>query len=227
MPFPLIGAAALRADAPWEADAWIPVFLDAIAGEAEDGLQLLTTLERAWFAARRAAAGRRRTSRAALAIDVLAAAPLVSATSLGRALGMAAKNAALLLERFRAAAIAVEVTHRSRRRLFGLADLAPLRDGVAPPRRPEPGRGRGRPPILPIEDKIAEPLPLPPLTPLERGEFDYSDLNHWMVQMDQAIRRTRRVLGDMARPMMPGSATNQPLGDDHAPSGYADAEAMQ
>ena len=45
--------------------------------------------------------------------------------------------------------------------------------------------------------------------------------------MDQAIRRTRRVLGDMARPMMPGSATHQPLGDDHAPSGYADAEAMQ
>ena len=65
--FPLTGAAALRADAPWEADAWIPVFLDAIAGEAEDGLQLGMTLERAWFAA-----GRRSTSRAAIAIDVLA-----------------------------------------------------------------------------------------------------------------------------------------------------------
>ena len=36
VPFPLIRAAALRADARWEADAWIPVFLDAIAGEAED-----------------------------------------------------------------------------------------------------------------------------------------------------------------------------------------------
>ena len=192
VPFPLIGAAALRADAPWEAEAWFPAFLDSIAGEAEDGLQLLMTLERAWFAARRAAAGRRSTSRAAIAIDVMAAAPLVSATSLGRALGMAAKNAALLLERFRADGIAVEVTHRSRRRLFGLADLAPLRDGVAPPRRPEPGRGRGRPPILPVEDKIAEPPPLPPLTPLERREFDYSGLEAAMALANEAIRNARR-----------------------------------
>ena len=195
VPFPLIGAAALRADAPWAAEAWIPVFLDAIAGEAESGLQLVMTLERAWFAARRAAAGRRSTSRAALAIDVMAVAPLVSATSLGRVVGMAAKNAALLLERFCAAGIAVEVTHRSKRRLFGLADLAPLRDGVAPPRRPEPGRGRGRPPILPVEDKIAEPSPLPPLTPLERREFDYSGLEAAMALADEAIRNARRFLG--------------------------------
>jgi hypothetical protein len=86
MPFPLIGAASLRAEGSWAPADWIPEFLTALAEEAADGLQLLQTLERAWFAARSLAGRRRRTSRAGVAIDVLAAAPLVSATSLGRAL---------------------------------------------------------------------------------------------------------------------------------------------
>jgi hypothetical protein len=60
----------------------------------------------------------------------MAAALLVSATSLGRTLGMAAKNAALLLDRFCTAGIAVEVTCRSKCRPFGLATLALLRAGV-------------------------------------------------------------------------------------------------
>ena len=96
-------------------------------------MQLLVDLERAWFAARRAAAGRRSTSRASAAIDILAAAPLLSATSLAAGLGMAVKNAATLLDRFAAEGIVVEVTHRAKRRLFGLAGLAPLREAVAPP----------------------------------------------------------------------------------------------
>ena len=75
---------------------------------------------------------------------------------------MAAKNAIELLAGFCRDGIAVEVTHRSKRRLFGLAGLAPLRDEVAPPRRPEPGRGRGRPPAIRIE---AEPPPAPPPPP--------------------------------------------------------------
>ena len=131
-PIPLTGAAALRADTSWAPTAWVPCFLAALADEAEAGLELLRTLERAWFAARHAVAGRRATSRAAAAIDILAAAPLVSATSLGRALGMAVKNAARLLDRFRADGIAIEVTHRSRRRLFGLADLAPSPPPLTP-----------------------------------------------------------------------------------------------
>ncbi len=197
-PFPLTGAAALKADLPWAPAAWLPHFMDAIAAEAEDGLQLLMTLERAWFAARRAVGGRRRTSRAARAIDVLAAAPLVSATSLARALGMAVKNAAALLDRFCADDIAIEVSHRAKRRLFGLAELAPLRDGVAPPRRPQPGRGRGRPPILDIEGAPAEPPPvLPPLTPLERRSFDYSGLDAAMAFADEAMRNAKRVLGSL------------------------------
>jgi hypothetical protein len=172
--------------------------LTALAEEAEDGLQLLQTLERAWFAARSHAAGRRSTSRAGAAIDVLAAAPLVSATSLGKALGMATQNAAHLLDRFCADGIAIEVTHRSKRRLYGLAALAPLRDGVAPPRRPEPGRGRGRPPILLVEDVIVHPpLPLPPLTPLQRGSLDYSGLDAAMAFADEAMRNARRAFGQL------------------------------
>jgi hypothetical protein len=74
------------------------------------------------------------------------------------------------------------------------AALAPLRDGVAPPRRPEPGRGRGRPPILPIEEAVITPAaPLPPLTPLERRNFDYSGLDAAMTLADEAMRNARRL----------------------------------
>jgi hypothetical protein len=80
-------------------------------------------------------------SRAAAAIDILAAAPLLSATSLGQVLGMATKNATRLLEGFIRIGIASEVTHRSKRRLYGLKHLAPLREvAAAPPSaRPPPG----------------------------------------------------------------------------------------
>jgi hypothetical protein len=44
-----------------------------------------------------------------------------------------------------AVGIAVEVTHRSKRRLFGLRGLIPLRDAVRAPHRPNANRGRGWP----------------------------------------------------------------------------------
>jgi hypothetical protein len=56
--------------------------------EAADGLDLLFTMERSWFAARRSITRRRKTSYAAAAVDVLAAAPVISATSLARILGI-------------------------------------------------------------------------------------------------------------------------------------------
>jgi hypothetical protein len=125
---------------------------------------------------------------------------LVSATSLGKALGMATQNAAQLLGRFCADGIAIEVTHRSKRRLYGLSELSPLRDGVAPPRRPEPGRGRGRPPIRPVEDAVtAPPAPLPPLTPLERRSLDYSGLDAAMAFADEAMRNARRLFAALPR----------------------------
>ena len=68
-PVPLTGDRALRPDTPWQPDAWMPAFLSALADEAADALDRLVALERAWRAARRAVAGRRRHSRAAAAVD--------------------------------------------------------------------------------------------------------------------------------------------------------------
>ena len=198
---PLTAAAALRAETSFELSAWLPAFLRALATEAADGRQLLMDLERAWFAARFAVGGRRRDSHAAVAVDVLAATPLISATSLAAGLGVTVKSGIRLLDGLVAAGIAVEVTWRSKRRLFGLKDMAPLAEAVRRPYRPEPGRGRGRPPILTAEDEItgAQP-PLPPLTPIERRAFDYGELEHCMVQLDQTIRHTKRVLDALVGP---------------------------
>jgi len=207
-PVPLTGTAALQADAPAAAAAWMATFLRAVAGEAAEALDLLVALERAWRAARQAVAGRRRHSRAAAAVDLLAATPLLSASSLAAGLGMAVTNATRLFDQFCAAGITVEVTHRARRRLFGLAGLAPLRDQIAPPRRPEPGRGRGRPRLLPgAEDAATGPPPaLPPLAPLERHRVDYNDLDQAMAQLDTVIRQARRALGELAQPRPPDAA---------------------
>src|SRR5271169_5894443 len=157
LPCPLLtGAAALGAEIPWARHEWIGHFLAALAQEAADGLALLGMLERHWFAARTAVAGRRRDSRAAAAIDMLAAAPLISATSLGQALDMATNNATRLLDGFVVLGVASEVTHRSKRRLYGLKHLAPLREAAAAPRHPMPGRRPGRPSTASLVDHIAE-----------------------------------------------------------------------
>lgn len=198
-PLPLTGARALGAEVPWGRDAWIPVFLDALAEEAACGLQRLAVLERAWFSARAAIAGRRRHSRAPQAVDLLAAAPLLSATSLASGLGMAVKNATVLLDGLANIGVVVEVTHRAKRRLFGLQGMAPLRDEVAPPHRPQPGRGRGRPPAWLTETPPAPETPAGPLTPMERWTYDYTALDHWMAQTEQAMRQTRRTLDALAR----------------------------
>jgi hypothetical protein len=199
-PVPLTGASALRAGMDWEITAWVPAFLTALAGEADDARQLLLEMERSWLAARRAVGGRRSNSRAAAAIDLLAAAPLISSVTLASGLGMALKNALALLAGFCADGIAVEITHRSKRRLFGLAGLAPLRDEIAPPRRPEPGRGRGRPPAVRIEHEPSlPPAPDPPMTPIERRTIDYSELDQAMARLEQTIRDTRRTLDALTR----------------------------
>jgi hypothetical protein len=194
LPVPLTGAAALRADGVWQLDEWMPIFLQAIEHEAGDGLDLLYAIERAWFEARRGVAGRRKGSHDAAAVDVLAAAPVVSATTLARILGVAVKNAIRILDALVAADIAIEVTHRSKRRLFGLQGLTPLREVVRPPYRPEQGRGQGRPPILSGDDEIAGPPPLPPLTPVERRAFDYFALEEDMAHLDAVVRTSRNAM---------------------------------
>lgn len=191
-PVPLTAPRALAAEAPAERSAWVIAFLDALRAEATRSQDLLRSLERGWASARARAPAQRRTSRAALAVDVMAAAPLVSATTLARSVGMSIKCAGELLERFVAADIAVEVTHRSARRLFGLAGLAPVREVTTPPRRPVQGRGRGRPWLEELpepEPSLAAPLPV---SCLDRPQIDYSGLDEAMAYCDQVIRETRR-----------------------------------
>jgi hypothetical protein len=151
-PCPLLtGAAALAAAVPWTREIWVGHFLAAVAAEAADSLALLRLIERSWWHARHAVAGRRRDSHAAAAIDLLAAAPLLSATALAQLLGIAIKNAVRLLDGLVVQGLVSEVTHRAKRRLYGLTHLAPLRAATTAPRRPHPGRRPGRPGAAVIE----------------------------------------------------------------------------
>jgi hypothetical protein len=183
------------------------VFLCAVRDEAEDARQLLRELERAWFTARGAVAGRRRDSSAAAAVDLLAAVPLLSATSLASHLDLATKNTLRLLDGLCADGVVVEVTQRAKRRLFGLAGMTPLITAVQPPRRRGMGQGRGL--GSPEMAASSEPIPnLPPLSPLERRTFDYGDLDAALAELDETVRRTRRTLDMLARanPMQPAAA---------------------
>lgn len=221
-PVPLTGPRALTAEAPQDRPDWVVAFLDALAAEASDYLELLRQLQHGWLDARHRAQGRRTTSRAALAVDVLAAAPLISATTLGGAIGMSIKCAGELLDRFAADGIAVEVTHRAARRLFGLAGMAPVREAASAPRRPEPGRGRGRPRHEPDQELDERPpVSLPPVSRVEWPAIDYSALEAAMAFADETIRRTRRNLdttlaGAKSARMAPDAV--QPLHPDLSPA---------
>jgi hypothetical protein len=223
---PVTAAAALRAETSFELSAWLPAFLRALASEAADGRQLLMDLERAWFAARSGVAGRRRDSHAAVA--VLAATPLISATSLAAGLGVTVKMPSGCWTAWLPPASLSRSRTGRKRRLFGLKGMAPLGAVVRPPYLPEPGRGRGRPPILPVEDDAAD-TPLPPqsapLTPIDRRQFDYGDIEHCMAQMDQAIRQTRRARNTLAGTVIQDRTADQPV-DGPADSGRAGLAVM-
>lgn len=67
-------------------------------------------------------------------------------------------------------------------------------------------------------DRIGEACLVPiatvsaPLTLIDRRQFDYSDLDHWIAQMDQAIRHARRTLSALAQPTRENaSVSNEPL----------------
>jgi len=213
----LSGARALHDGVPWQADAWTPRFYAAVAEEAEAGLDLLRALQAGWRAARTAVAGRRRDSHAAAAVDLLAAAPLLAASSLARGLGVSVRTATALLDELAALAVAVEVTRRQKRRLWGLAGLAPLRDETAPPRRPQPGRGRGRPrrDVEAVAEGEVAPLQLGPvavaLPPLVVEELA-PELDRWLLDAELAIGRTRALLDAIAG----GRAGAEAADDDEA-----------
>jgi hypothetical protein len=121
---------------------------------------------------------------------VMAATPLISATTLANAIGMSIKCTTELLDRFVATVIAVEVTHRSARRVFGLAEMAPVRAATTAPRRPVPGRGRPRSEDLP-EEPVAPTAPLPPMSRFRYPLIDYGALEEAMAHCYAVIRAAR------------------------------------
>lgn len=213
----LSGTRAFRGDAPKPIEDWVLAFLGSLADEAEVGIALLRLLEREWFAARMAVRDRRRDSHAAAAIDVMAAAPVISATSLAGGLGIAVKNAAALLDSFVALGIAIEVTHRSKRRLFGLRHLAPLREEALPPRRgrraeaiTRRGEAARRPAgaLADLEYSDAGDAAPPlrqrlALSASDREETEFSGFDDWMREADQVIGRSQAILDRFAQPARP------------------------
>ena len=206
LPLPLTGAAALKPEERWDEDPWTHRFLQALGEEAADWLQLLTDMERAWLRARAQVSDRRRNSRAAMAVDMLAAAPIASASTLAVGLDMAVQNVSALLQDFCRANIA-DRSHAS------------VEAQALQPRQPRtcqgPGctaaaprtRSRPRPPadLQHEEDLPPEPVPPPPVSMIERRAFDYSDLEHWMDHLDRDHRENE------AKPRHPDPVTVAPL----------------
>ncbi|MEN3177271.1 hypothetical protein ABDK75_14920 [Gluconobacter sp. OJA] len=193
-PLILTGIESLTPGTPWEIEPWLCWWLDALLAEVREAHDLLRQLEQARRQALERCGAQRRHSRAPQAINVLAIQPLVSASMLAERLGMSMKSALQLLSVFQDRGIVVEVTHRAAHRLFGLAGLNPLRDVVTPPKRPTPGRKRGRPrkndPFTAHSVLTDEMTQLPPLTRLDPVQFDYEDLAAAMNQADEAIMRS-------------------------------------
>jgi biotin operon repressor len=193
---PLVGAASLMADETWDLEQWLPAFYRTLANEADEIADLASRLDHAWRQARFAIQGYRRSSHAPALVDLLAAAPMLSSPAVAAMLDIAPKNAIRLLEELQADGIIIEVSRRAKRRLYALPDMAPLRDGVAAPKRPEFGRGRGRPPatILAPDMEEAAPLQSTPAAPIGRFHFDYGGLDAAMAELEATTRKTRSAL---------------------------------
>ncbi|GAB3587007.1 hypothetical protein [Acetobacter peroxydans] len=184
--YPVTGAAAFRTGTSWDERRWIPAWLNALEHEAAGIRDMVHTLERSWRDARAQAGDQRRNSKAALAIDIIAAHPVISATTLAARLSVSVQAACVLLERFVERGLVVDVTRRSARRLFALKDLAPLREAVGVREKTVPGRKRGRPRVeeegYPVDQDAVLPEGL--FRPLPRWQANFSELEAAMKAVD-------------------------------------------
>jgi len=210
----LSGVLAFRGSALDAVETWMPRFWGALADEAALGFDVLRLVERQWRFAREATEARRRDSHAAKAIDLLAATPVLSAYALAERVGVSVNTATNLLESFMAEGLITEVTGRRKRRLYGLPHLAPLRQAIAPPRYPVPGRKRGRPPKTPVETKAPRDVlyaeALGPearksfdtdarYAPLPKIEFDFSELDQILDAAEKASAHSKEILDKLNR----------------------------
>ncbi|MBB2158371.1 hypothetical protein HLH33_19105 [Gluconacetobacter diazotrophicus] len=114
-------------------------------------------------------------------VDLMAVHPLISATRVAGALDMSINAALQILERLVRNGVAIEATHRSARRLFGLAGLHGIQDVVARP-------GGGAPLVAAKDDGVA-PAPLRfERSLVEPEELDYTELDAAMKAADAAVR---------------------------------------
>ena len=150
---------------------------------------MVHTLDRSWRDARAQAGDQRLNSNAALAIDILAAHPVISATTLAARLSVSVQAACVLLERFVERGLVVDVTRRSVRRLFALKDLVPLREAVGVRGKPVAGRKRGRPRLGEESDPVDQNISSAegPFQPLPRWQPDFSELEVAMNEAESAI----------------------------------------
>jgi hypothetical protein len=213
------GDAALTTGA-FDPDGFTVRFLHAVAREADDGRDLLRTMEREWHAARGRVdrrAGGRSTSSLPTAVDLLAASPLLSVSALARAVGCSTEGASKMLDALVQLEVVAEVTGlsgRGARRLYGLTRLLPIRAETTAARRRPKGGPRGRPkrirtapcaalPAEPYGPTVA-PVPVDPLrhAPVT---FDFDALDRLTAVMDEQTRRVRRLLDRISRGETPFS----------------------
>lgn len=200
----LSGAKALTREIP-DPLVWIPAFLHALADEADEGVEMLWGLNRHWNKARRAVTalhgeGRiRSNSRLGLAINALAAHPLVGAARLGATLGITTRGASLLLEQLAELELVVEVTKRQSHKLYGWPDLVRMADEAAPDRRFR------RLPARLDEPDIPEPSAAPAKARREGRLLDhlgplpsFKDLDDAQADLDEATARSRKLLASLS-----------------------------
>ncbi|MBB3268374.1 hypothetical protein FHW79_006049 [Azospirillum sp. OGB3] len=207
----LTGAAALGVlHAERRGSAWLAAFVEALGREADDGLELLHRLERAWRSAREALADRadqpgRRAVRTgagiARALDLIAAQPLTGPARLAGLLGLSLHQTGVICQELTSLGAVAELTGRRSRRLYGLTTLAPVRLHTAGPRPV----GRHRQALDDVlahdgsDDGSAPRPPLPPPTHLPELEVAISAAE-WaalMTETDQAIARSQALLKAM------------------------------
>lgn len=194
-PLPCLCAArAFLGESPDAAD-WLDHALSVLEQEALDGLHLLTSMEQAWLKARQKVAAEivKETSRLPSALDALAAAAAISPGGLAKVLNMSLFGASKCLRKLQDLGLACEISGRKSHRLYAMTDLAPVRDEISTPKRPIPGRKRGRPtkgalsaPPLPMTASFVAPIPKSDLPPVDLGIID-----QLLFETDQAIRKSR------------------------------------
>jgi len=109
---------------------WLGAFLEALAREADDGVDVMIKLRLSWMRWCRAIGPHRRQSRMPQLLALAATQPAVTPAMAARALGCTTRGAALLLEELVRCGVLVEATRRRTWKLFVTDDSSLVRSHV-------------------------------------------------------------------------------------------------